>query len=118
MAENEPRDEIAMRDEARAAETLRGQLVQRGVRLFDDETPEELGDIADEVDRFEAAVSALGADSMRNAPDSALPTDPRLVLPARRDDESVVRYAARINAAMEVLRSAGQPPRRADKGRR
>jgi hypothetical protein len=106
MAENEPRDEIAARDEARATETLRGQLLQRGVRLFGNEAPDELGDIADEVDRFEAARAALGADSMRNAPDSALPEDPRLVLPARRDDESVARYTARINAAAELLRRA------------
>jgi hypothetical protein len=105
MTENQPRDEFAQRDEARAAETLAGQLMQRGVRLFGNESPAQLGDIADEVDRFEAAVAALGADSMRNAPDSAMPEDRRLVLPARRDDESVVRYAARINAAAEFLRS-------------
>jgi len=109
MDEYEHRDEIAARDEARAAETLRGQLMQRGVRLFGNESPDELGDVADEVDRFDAARAALGADSMRNAPDSALPEDPSLVLPARRDDESVVRYAARINAATELLRRAGRP---------
>jgi hypothetical protein len=113
MDENEPRDEIATRDEARAAETLRGQLLQRGARLFGNESPDELGDIADEVDRFEAARAALGADSMRNAPDSTLPEDPRLVLPARRDDDSVARYTARINAATELLRSA-RPPRASD----
>lgn len=110
MDENEPRDEISTRDEARAAETLMGQLMRRGVRLFGNESPDELGDIADEVDRFEAARAALGADSIRNAPDSSLPEDPRLVLPARRDDDSVGRYAARINAATELLRSA-RPPR-------
>ena len=86
-----------------AAETLAGQLVQRGVRLFGNETPAELGDIADEVDRFDAAVATLGGDSLRNAPDSALPENRRLVLPRRHDDESVVRYAARINAATERL---------------
>jgi hypothetical protein len=107
--ENEPQDEIAMRDEARAAETLRGQLVQRGVRLFGNESPEELGDIGDEVDLFDAARAALGVDSMRNAPDSAQPEDPRLVLPERRDDESVARYTARINAAAELLRGVRQP---------
>jgi hypothetical protein len=109
MPDHQPTDAIAQRDEARAAETLAGQLMQRGVRLFGNETPAELGDIADEVDRFEAAAAALGADSMRNAPDSAMPEDPRLVLPARRDDESVVRYAARINAAAEFLRGIRPP---------
>ena len=104
MDEYEPRDDIAMRDEARAAETLRGQLTQRGVRLFGTESPDELGDIADEVDRFEAARAALGADSIRNAPDSTLPEDPRLVLPARGDDDSVVRYTARINTLKRAAR--------------
>jgi len=104
MSENELRDESARRDEARAAETITGQLIQRGVRLFGNETPAELGDLAEEVERFEEAVAALGADSMRNAPDSAMPEHPKLVLPERHDDESVVRYAARINAGAEFLR--------------
>ena len=110
MSENEPRHDAAQqRDEERAAETLVGQLTQRGVRLFGDESPAELGDIAHELDRFDSVRAALGVDSMRNAPDSALPEDPRVVLPARRDDESVVRYTARINAATELLRSIRDP---------
>ena len=105
MTEYEARDpELVQRDEARAVETLVGQLVRRGVRLFGNESPDDLGDLVEEVERFEAAVAALGGDSMRNAPDSALPEDRRLVLPRRRDDESVGRYAARINAAAELLR--------------
>jgi hypothetical protein len=103
-ARREREDDLIHRDEARAVETLVGQLTKRGVRLFDNESPAELGDLSEEVERFEAAVAALGGDSMRNAPDSALPEDQRLVLPRRRDDESVVRYAARINAATELLR--------------
>ena len=103
MRARQERDAIQP-DQARAVETLVGQLTKRGVRLFDNESPGELGDLSEEVERFEAAVAALGGDSMRNAPDSALPEDHRLVLPRRRDDESVVRYAARINAATELLR--------------
>jgi hypothetical protein len=110
VSENESHhDATQQRDEKRAVETLIGQLAQRGVRLFGGESPAELGDIAEEVDRFEAVRTALGVDSMRNAPDSAMPEDPRVVLPARRDDESVVRYTARINAATEFLRSIGDP---------
>jgi len=108
---DERRDEIARRDEARAAETLTGQLMRRGVRLLGNESPSELADIAEEVDGFDAARAALGADSIRNAPDSAMPEDPWLVIPARRDDESVVRYAARINAATELLRRMYQQSR-------
>jgi hypothetical protein len=110
VSENEPRHDAAQqRDEERAAETLIRQLTQRGVRLFGDESPAELGDIADEIDRFDAVRTALGVDSMRNAPDSAMPEDPRVVLPTRGDDESVVRYTARINAATEFLRSIRDP---------
>jgi len=107
MVEREPRDErLIERDESRAVETLRGQLTKRGVRLFGNESPDDLGDLAEEVERFERAVAALGGDSMRNAPDSAMPEDRRLVLPRRLDDESVIRYAARINAATELLRAS------------
>ena len=110
MREDDFRDETSdRRGEARAAETLRGQLIERGVRLLGNEAPAELGDLAEEVERFEAAVAALGGDSMRNAPDSAMPEHPALVLPARHDDESVVRYAARINAATELLRDVRAP---------
>jgi len=38
-----------------------------------------------------------------------MPEDRRLVLPERHDDESVARYAARINAATEFLRSLREP---------
>jgi hypothetical protein len=103
-ARHEYEDDPNHRDVARAVETLVGQLRKRGVRLFDNESPDEIGDLSEEVERFEAAVAALGGDSLRNAPDSALPEDQRFVLPRRRDDESVVRYAARINAGTELLR--------------
>jgi|SRR5687768_16932438 len=106
MTESEARDPLQIRDEARAAATIAGQLVERGIRIFGSESPDELGDLLTEVERFERAVADLGADSMRNAPDSAMPEDRRLVIPERLDDESVVRYAARVNAAAEVLRKA------------
>lgn len=104
VSEGDELDRAQARDENRAAETIRGQLVERDVRLDGNESPEALADLLTEVERFEAAVAALGGDSMTNAPDSRHPTDRRLVLPERRDDESVARYGARINAAAERLR--------------
>ena len=106
MVERSSPDPVRARDEARAAENIANQLVERGVRVFDNESPAELGDLLEEVERFEAALAALGADSMINAPDSTRPEDKRLVIPERRDDESVIRYAARINAAAEDIRRA------------
>ena len=105
------------RDLARAATNIADQLVERGVKVFGNESPDELGDLLTEVEGFETAVAALGGDSMRNAPDSAMPEDRRLVLPERHDDEPVVRYAARVNAAAEFLRRAGGAPndRRGDR---
>jgi len=97
-------DRVQARDEARAAETIRGQLLERRVLLDGDESPEQLADLLTVVQRFEAAVAAVGGDSMNNAPDSRHPDDRRLVLPARRDDESAVRYAARVKSAAERLR--------------
>lgn len=108
MVERSSPDPIRRRDEARAAENIADQLVERGVRIFGTESPEELGQLIEEVERFEEAVSTAGADSMINAPDSARPEDRRLVLPERRDDESVPRYAARVNAAAEDIRRAAE----------
>jgi hypothetical protein len=105
MPEDDRLDPLAARDEARAAAAISGQLTQRGVLLHGDESPAELADLLSDVERFEAAVAAIGGDSMRNAPDSAMPEDRRLVLPARGDDESVVRYGARVAAAAERLRA-------------
>ena len=98
------------RDMARAATNIADQLVERGVRVFGNESPGELGDLLSDVEGFEAAAAALGGDSMRNAPDSSMPEDRRLVLPERHDDEPVVRYAARVNAAAQFLRRAGGAP--------
>ena len=108
MVERSSPHPIRARDEARAAGNIADQLVERGVRLLGSETPAELGDLIEEVERFERAVAALGADSMINAPDSTRPEDRRLVLPERRDDESVIRYAARVNAAAEDIRRAAE----------
>ncbi|MGG6138975.1 hypothetical protein ACQV2E_24470, partial [Pantoea allii] len=55
------------------------------------------------VERFEQAVSALGADRMTNAPDSNDPDDARLVLPRRNDDEALGAYADRVSAAAARL---------------
>lgn len=107
------RDELGRahaREVTRAAETIRGQLLERGVRIDGNEAPEDLADLLTEVQRFESAVAAVGGDSMTNAPDSRYPDDRRLVLPSRYADESVVRYAARINAAAGLVQRAGQLP--------
>ena len=104
MAERDEIDRAAARDERAASETIRGQLIERNVRLNGDETPAQLADLLTAVQEFERAVAVLGGDSMTNAPDSTDADDPDFVLPRRRDDERVGAYAARISAAAARLR--------------
>ena len=96
---NPHRDE----DRAHAAEMAYSQLKQRGISVTGDESADDLASLLESVERFEGAVSALGGDRMTNAPDSTQPDDPRLVLPARRDDEGVRDYVRRIDRATEEL---------------
>jgi hypothetical protein len=107
MSERSERNEIdraATRDERSAAETIRGQLLERDVLLAGDETAEQLADLLTAVQRFERAVAVLGGDSMTNALDSNDVDDPDFVLPRRRDDEDVAHYTARVSAAASRLR--------------
>jgi hypothetical protein len=96
---NPHRDE----DQVRAREHNLDVLGQRGVRLFGDETDEELADLWSVVDRFESLVEARGGDTFTNAPDSAEPDNPAFVLPERRDREPAGTYAARVSAAADAL---------------
>ena len=104
MAERDEIDRAAERDKRMANETIRGQLIERDVRLSGDETPEQLANLLTAVQEFERAVAVLGGDSMTNAPDSTDADDPDFVLPRRRDDERVALYTARISAAATRLR--------------
>jgi hypothetical protein len=90
-------------EQARARERNLDVLGQRGVRLFGNETDEELADLWTAVDRFESVVEARGGDTMTNAPDSAEPDNPAFVLPERMDREGVAPYVRRILAAAEQL---------------
>ena len=96
---NPHRDE----DRAHAAEMAYSQLRQRGISVTGDESAGDLASLLESVERFEGAVSALGGDRMTNAPDSAQPDDPRLVIPARTDDESIRDYTRRVDEASEQL---------------
>jgi hypothetical protein len=90
-------------EQARAHGRNLDVLRQRGVRLFGDETDDELADLWSAVDRFESKVEARGGDTLTNAPDSAEPDNPAFVLPERRERESVATYVRRILAAAERL---------------
>ena len=91
-------------ERARATALQAARLRERQVPLTGDETSEEIADMATAIERFEAAVMAVGGDSMTNAPDSRDPDDEALVLPRRREGEDPRAYAARVNQYAERLR--------------
>src|SRR6476659_1566016 len=89
----------------RAREHNLDVLGQRGVRLFGNETDDELADLWSAVDRFESVVEARGGDTLTNAPDSNEPDNPAFVLPERKARESAGDYARRILQAAQDLTS-------------
>jgi len=93
--------------QARAREHNLAILAQRGVRLFGDETDEELAELWSAVDRFESVVEARGGDTLTNAPDSFEPDNPDFVLPDRMAREPVGPYVRRILLAAEGLLPGG-----------
>lgn len=90
-------------DQARVATEIRGNLRQRGVIVRDGEAGEELVTVLEAVERFERARSALGGDSMTNAPETSRPERKEYVIPSRGDDESLTQYAGRVDKAAREL---------------
>ena len=103
------RDEEQDARDAAAAEA-RGRLRSRGVTLTGAERPEELGDLLDAVERFEAAVEAHGGDLMVDDLKSVKPDDSHFVLPRRNKREGIRDYIGRITAAMSSLRDHPRKP--------
>jgi|SRR5690349_19107507 hypothetical protein len=98
--------------QARAREHNLDVLGQRGVRLFGNESDDELADLWSAVDRFESAVEARGGDTFTNAPDSSEPDNPQFVLPERKAREPVGTYVERIREAERRLRTFERDPDR------
>ncbi len=94
--------------QVRAREHNLDVLGQRGVRLFGNETDEELAELWSAVDRFESVVEARGGDTFTNAPDSSEPDNPDFVLPERMAREPVAPYVRRILIAAERLLQGGR----------
>ena len=96
---NPHRDE----DEQRNAENVAATLAARGARVDGSENNEQLVQLLEAVERFEAAVSSLGGDRMVDDQSSPAPDDPEFVLPRRRDDETVAAYTARVERTANAL---------------
>ena len=102
-------------DVRRAAETIVGQLHQKGFEVTADDDSDELASLLSAVERFESAVEARGGDSMMNTPTSRRPERRAFVVPKRQGDESLAAWADRVNAAAAALES-GAGPDAPDKG--
>ena len=94
----------------RVREELEARLLSGGVLLTGSESDEQIVELTDALEGFERARALVGGDSMVNTRDSSRPDDDRLVLPARRDDESVEQYLGRVRAAAERLRAFTDSP--------
>ena len=82
---------------------LSGRLAQKGVEVGSDEDPAQLADLLSAVEEFERAVEAAGGDLYVDGPMSKEPEDRRLVIPQRRADEPIGRYAQRILAVAKEI---------------
>ena len=87
------------RERESVSSSVAATLRARGVDLTGRESSEQLVEMLDAVERFEAAVSEAGGDRMINDPDSSQPQEEAFVLPRRADDESPIEYAERVQRA-------------------
>jgi hypothetical protein len=100
------------RDEERrgVAAEVGARLRSRGVHLTGGESPDEMADLLDAVDQFEAVVEARGGDLFVDTPTPQhadrveQPDDPAFVLPTRGPHESVTSYVGRVIEAADRLR--------------
>lgn len=93
---------------ARVREQLAARLLNRGVRVHSQDTPDALGTLTEAVESFESAVEARGGDLMVDEPPAgqqAQPDNPAFVLPIRSSNESAETYASRIEAMTATLRA-------------
>jgi hypothetical protein len=108
----QPNDDLTTNDDIqRVSQEVANRLSGLGVTLNGSETPEELVQIQEAVERFELAVESRGGDLMVDeGPDGTTrePDDPRFALPKRGEDEPVDHYLERLVFATDEVRR--QPP--------
>jgi len=105
----QPNDANARDDEdvRRVSAELSGRLSRLGIHVSGAERPEELLDMLEAVDRFEAAVQSRGGDLMMDEGPRGHTTEPddrHFALPVRREHESVARYVERLARATDEVR--------------
>ena len=91
-------------EERHARQEAEYRLSERGMRVDRADSDEDVADLLDAIERFEAAVEAKGGDLFVNRIGSSEPEDPAYVPPERRDGESAAEYRLRIETATDALR--------------
>jgi hypothetical protein len=95
---NRPQEEHNARLEAEY------RLRERGIWVTSADSDEEVADLLDAIERFEASVESRGGDLFVNRIGSPEPEDPAFVPPERREGESAADYRQGIEAAAARLR--------------
>jgi hypothetical protein len=103
-----PEERPDMGDPESVAAEVAARLRTRGIDVDDDEPPEQLADLLNAVERFEALVEARGGDLMVDDLKSSEPDDPHFVLPQRESGKDLPSYISRIEEA--ITRVEAHPP--------
>jgi hypothetical protein len=91
-------------EERHARQEAEYRLSERGITAEPTDSDEQVADLLDAIERFEAAVESKGGDLFVNRIGSSEPEDPAYVPPQRRERESATDYRRRIEAGAEALR--------------
>jgi hypothetical protein len=91
-------------EQRRAREEAEDRLRDRAIPVHPRDGDEEVGDLLDAVERFEAVVESHGGDLLVNRIGSSAPEDPDFVPPIRGLEESITDYRLRVEAAADRLR--------------
>jgi 5-enolpyruvylshikimate-3-phosphate synthase len=109
-SDDESHDRELNRHRGDEQRTVRAELVdrlnERGIEIRASESSEDVVDLYEAVEAFEAAVEARGGDLMVDTPPSHEPDDPRFVLPQRESGESLSALTLRIRGATDGIRSS------------
>ena len=106
---NDPRND----ETQRATDEVVARLRARGVNVTGRESSEDLVELLDAVEDFEAMVESRGGDLMVDEPvgskRAAEPDDAAFVLPSRSGNESIAAYIERIAVARDCAAQARPP---------
>ena len=80
------------------------RLRDRGIPVHPSDADDELADLLDAIERFEAVAEAQGVELFVNRIGATAPQDPAFVPPMRERDESATSYRLRVLAAASGLR--------------